>query len=639
MGITIDTQINYQSEESTGKEAYRTWQDRIAATLKWRQKNFDEQWKRYARLYRGDHWGVYIGSGLERTPTADYPRTYITQNEVGSIVNMMLPFLMKNNPFIAIRPTHVDEIISAKLQQDIINYSWERYDIQQQLEKIVLDAIVIGHGIGKTGYNLKVDTAAKPRDDGQIYYEDYIKVDCPFAKRVSPFLFIFDPEASEHNLATARWCGELIPKAPMDVLANEDFDKAVLRKVRRNMGKPRSMFFPQTFDSIFREAEGKSKYDNLKEEDRNRWCLVEIWDKKFHKRYVFLMGVEDPLIEEPWPHEHLDQFPYVMLPFIPTINESYPIGAVQWVEDMQYELDRHVTQLFEFRRTATQGAMQFIDQLEPEEEKKYRSGLKEIKVPMMDAIQPIRPPELAPDIWRIESEIRQNMRNTLGVDELIRGGDLPDRTSATEVNTRSSIAGLKIKARQKEIDRFVKAWAHQILNHIKAYWQGSQVAQLSGAIGQYWGNGANQAPAVDGNYYATYTKEDIQAEADIEIVSTSKPDYDPITDRQQMLSLFQITAQIYPILQQEAMMGGGLITNMYKSLLEKFDERDAALWFPLAAVAPAPVQSTTQQQPQMGQAQPQQTPLEPTAQAQQGAATGTSQVLGNLNFYGGPPKI
>ena len=77
----------------------------------------------------------------------------------------------------------------------MINYAWREYDIQQQIEKATLDSIVIGHGVVKTGYNLEVDMADNPRTEGSIFYEDYIKKDSPFAKRISPFLFYYDPEA------------------------------------------------------------------------------------------------------------------------------------------------------------------------------------------------------------------------------------------------------------------------------------------------------------------------------------------------------------------------------------------------------------------------------------------------------------
>lgn len=598
-------------EPDKGQEAGALWTRRIDETLDWRQNKYwngDKAWRRHISQYKGVQWKA-DGADTMADPSSDEPRRKITVNRTGSIILSVLPFIVRRNPEFLLRARRAEDVQRIKLKETLLNYLWKEMGMQRQLKRVALDSAVIGHGILKTGYTLElVENKLKDAPANRtVEYREYVKKDEPWIRRISPFRFLFDPDAPDSDLESARWCAEIIFKPVRDVLDNERYDEAARKEVRRALDlsgtqlakrtkgrrgarKDKNLGSVTTVSAFIYAHTGgdedfKRKMRNTEKEDE-RIVLLEIWDKRTGKYYVIAHGLDKPLIEEEsWPYDYLEGFPYKMLPFIPVVDEPYPIGIPKWIEDQQYELNRTRTFEFEHRRRFNRKYGADKNHIEPSEVAKFTSG-KDGEVVLTDGppdqvIKPIQDAPLPADQYRIEDLINQDLRELTGADELLQGGALPSRTTATEIGARQQIIGLKVEARVGDFDDFTEAVGRQVLQHVEKNYFAEKVVRIVGPEGASW---------------EPLTVQDIKAEADFELESTSAPRANPDVERQQRVEVFTLLLQSLPILAQLAPflpnLGIGL-TQMLKWVLVPFDRsKEMAQWaaFMLQDAQPLPPQ-------------------------------------------------
>ena len=619
----------YQREPTTGEDAGEFWQHRFDRALTYRRQhwNGDKAWKRYLNLYKGKHWSAL--SQDSDTLSSDLANDEITVNITGSSCLNMLPFLIRKRPKFNAKAKRPEFDVSAKIQKATLNYSWGEYDMQKQARKCALDGIIIGHAVMKSGFTLEVNESYKIPSTGRIEYRDYIKKQAPWIRRVSPFMMVFDPEAPEQDFDSGRWCGEMMFLPLQDIIENQRYSKAAIKAIQE--GK----FEPSRIDSVLKDEisdDGLTWLSNDADEygDLTRIVCFEIWDKRSGKYFFFAHGVHIPLIEkETWPYDYLEGFPYDWYEFIPVPEEPYALGLPASIEDQQYELNRIRTAMFQHRRrfnrkyTAT-------DDVNESELTKLQEGADGtiIKVLDHDAIKPIQEAAMSSDEYNIEGIIKQDIRELIGSDEMARGGNLPSRTTATEVQARTKLYGLKLEDRVEQFDRFIEKVGRKVNQHMKANWVTTDVVKIVGPTGYYW---------------ETWNREDIQAEVDIDIEATSTEMVDEVTERQLAIQILQIMTANMQILMQAGVPVEW--TELFKWVLSKFESlEDVQRWFPAAATVNAPIaQAQAGQQPGITpgapggfnpQAPPSQNPnpvMPPSPMAQQAQpAGGPGNVLSGL---------
>jgi hypothetical protein len=553
-----------EKEKKTGESAYSLWHNRIQQTLQWRSNywNGDKNWDNAYRMYKGKHWRDQDVND----PSSDSPRDRITVNITGSTIQNIGPFLMNSNAQFSIKPRKPESNVSSAIQQSVLNYEWKQRKIQPQLRKCIDDAMIIGHGVAKTGFTLELDEAIKAAD-GEIVYEDYIKEEAPYARRISPKNFLFDPSASECNLATARWCAELFYVPIPDILANDSYDSKVINEIKAGKWKI------QTKQTVFGDTDMHLSDDTTQQPIGELGACFEVWDKKFKKYYVYAFGVIPPLLEKDWPYPYLEGFPYKMVQFIPLNDEPYGFGIPAMIQDQQYELNRKRTALFNHTRINNR-KYQVLDTVEPSELLKLEAGEDGtiITVPNINAVMPIHDLPLSPDVYNQEGIIKEDVRALTGADALIQGGALPSRTTAGEVNARGNLFRAKLDDRVGAVDTFVLEVAEQILQHVKANYITDKITKIVGPEGEYW---------------QTYTVEDIQDDVDIDMESIAAPKTDPLLDRQQAVQILQISMQALPLIQAQMLHLN--MDELFKWVFEKMDVKDAGRFFAPSLLPNAPL--------------------------------------------------
>lgn len=551
-------------ETSTGEETYRIWHNRIDQTLAWRYNHWNgpRNWDRAYSLYKGDHWE---SDDMDvEIVKSDNRRDKITVNLTGSSIQNMVPFLMSSRAVFVCKPTKPGSVEGAKLQEAVLNFEYEQRGMQEQIEKAVLDCVIMGHGITANGFILEIDEAVK-KMEGEIVYADYIKKESPYIRRVSPYMFLYDPTASEHNLATARWCAEIIYQPIKDILANSNYLKSTLESIKvgeYSITTKRGFINP---DSSIDETE-------LNEEDE-LGVLYQIFDKKYRKYYLFAAGVLEPLVEKDWPYPYLDGFPYQKVDFVPIPDCPFPMGLALAVEDQQLELNAVRSRMFSHSRRFDR-KYQVLDTVDETEADKLIEGADGtiVMVPVIGAVSPIADAPLSQDHQLIEAMIKQDFQSLTSQDALIQGGNLPSRTTAGEVNARGSLFRMKLDSRVASVDRFVLQNGIQTLQHIKYNFLTDKVIKIVGNSGEYW---------------VEYTIEDIQDDVDVTMESIAAPKVDPILDRQQSIQIFQMILQAAPAIQQVAQAFDFI--ELFKWMFSKLGDKEIGRFFKPSLIPNAPL--------------------------------------------------
>ena len=564
-------------EKPKGEETENLWRRRVSSALNWRRQhwNGDKNWELAYKIYRGKHWE----QNDQETDilSSDNPNDRITVNVTGSTILNLVPFLYNRNITFIVKGRRPDTAVQASIQQELLNYAFENSDMQAEIKKALLDHIIIGHGIMKTGYTIEIDEA-RLKDQGDIVYEDFIKKDSPYVKRVSPYMFLFDPTSTTFDLRGARWCAEIFFNTYEDVISNSKYDAKVIKSIVD--GEYQLSTYNEVFpEDINADTGGLSNY--LKANDGSYdipedklVVLYEIWDKKHKQVLVFADGCPQPLLQKPWPFEYLSEFPFVRLEFIPVPDQHYPLGLPYFVKDQQFELNRIRSSMFRHRRVFNR-KYQVLDTVDNEESAKLVDSPDGtvIKVPAINAISPIQDATVGQDQMITEQYVKQDIQELTGSDALFRGGALPSRTTAGEVSARTSLFRMKLDDRVDAVDKAILAVGKQVLKHIQGNFLINRAVQIMGEQGRYW---------------VEATSEDINAEVDVTMESVAAPKTDPVLEKQQALQLLQIALQFFPMIQQ------GLVkldlNELLKYVLEKFGNKDLGRFFPAMLIANAPLQ-------------------------------------------------
>jgi hypothetical protein len=572
-------------EPVTGALAYKTQMQRLEQTLRWRQQRTigDKLWTRAGALNAGRHWA---DTADKIDPTSDSPNDRITVNLTASTIQDFLPYLLRKNPEFIMLATQADPMAedSAMLTSVLMNYYWQELRFQRQLRKSVLDGLVIGHGIMKTGYMLEgdFDEAANAAKHGKIELRDYVRKDEPLIRRVNPFKFLFDPNAPDRDLESARWAGEIFFMPLQDVLNNDRYSRSVRQQLANGKLSATTVqaFMAAQGDGVINETQ--AAWTKLSEDEMRAHeliVLVELWDKKFEKYYIFPWGVEKPLVEESWKFPYLDGFPYAKWDFIALNDEPYGLGIPAFVEDQQMELNRIRSTEYQHRRKHSRSKIgiteNMIDPVELEKLTNNKDEVFFVKGPISQVMQFLTPPSLPADNYRVDATIKEDFRQLTGQDQLQSGGTMPSRTTAREIEAREGIIGLKAEERIQRVDDFVMEIGTQLLQHLQANVTVKKVVRIAGPEGQM--------------LWRDLSPQEIKREYDMELVSTSVPEHDPMTERATRTQIYQLTLQQLPYLMQSGYMVN--VPEMLTWTLEAYDmprSKSARFIVPMPPPPPQP---------------------------------------------------
>ncbi len=448
-------------------------------------------------------------------------------------------------------------------------------------------------------------------DDPAFTYSDRISSEQPWGQSVKPWMFIMDLDA--RRLPDARWAAYAQYKSVKELKADKrfkntkDLDGAVLDDIE--METSDLLHYRRLADLTQSGVGTSSLIPGINDDPDDRrillWTVfikkdpVLAGDTRDHKVLCMVEDYEYPLYYEDNPYKDIDGQPYIP---ISTLSWNEPIVG-QWPPD---DLQDWLALVQEYlsvraainRQTKSEGKNNSL--LDSQE----HPGLAEriatadtneiILVPGLgktlretkgQVLVPIPVSSVTNDLLTLRRELKQEIREQSGQNEISRGSPLPSKRTATEVQGLMRGAQTGEGARKIEIARFV-GWS----------------AQIYGSMIQQFYDGPNTAVSVmnpqGGNMAVPFDRKMIQRRFRYELREGSTTPQSKEMRRQQQMAFtgqfmqaLQFLLGTFPQLANSIRAEG--ILQMWQDLAAQYDIPGLATVF-----APAPNQPMMPQQGQ-----------------------------------------
>jgi len=474
-----------------------TYKKRLDYSKKWRkQENYDTLWARMINLYRGrQYMGAAVGDRL-------------LVNIAFSTINTLAPAVSIGRPKINVNARRPEDGDKAVVTESIINYWWQHYECQPEFQRAVKDYLIIGHGWIKTGYRFveedkladiqdTADEAAVPDATGEVESEIIIREDRPFLERVDPFEMFIDVDAN--SMSNIRWIAQRTRRTLKDAKVDQRYDAAARKELS-----------PTSFQKYGDES--KAKTNSAVNPDEAYVDIFEYYDINTGEMCIF-SDSGDKFLVKPTPMPYVFGHPFVMVRNYDIPNFFYPMGELEAIEPLQYELNETRTQMMNHRKRYARKWLfdesAFDDfgrnALASDDDNvivpvKGGQNLANVVVPMPALINP-------PDFYNQSTLIINDIDRVSGVSEYQRGS-IPETTrTAREASIIAEAGNARVSEKLIQIENKIAQCASNLIMLAQQYLTGEQTVRIVGT----------EASPV----WLTFDKDYISGEFDFEVEAGS----------------------------------------------------------------------------------------------------------------------
>ena len=450
------------------------YRKRVDYARNWRKnENYDNLWQRMINLYRGRQYrGQAVGDRL-------------LVNIAFSTINTLAPSVSIGRPKINVNPRRPEDGDKAVVTESIINYWWQHYECQPQFQLAVKDYLILGHGWVKTGYRFveeqktkdiedTADEAADPNKPADDVESDFIiREDRPFLERVDPFDMFVDPDAT--SMDNARWIAQRTRRPIKDIKNDQRYDYSA----RKDVG-------PSSYQRYGDINTTPNFYTTSSYGEEDSYADVyEYYDINTGEMCVFADSGDKFLIK-PVKMPYVFGHPFFMLRNYDIPGFFYPIGELEAIEPLQYELNETRTQMMNHRKRYSRKwlAMEsaFDDfgrqMLASDDDNvivpvKGSENLNNVVVPMPALINP-------PEFYNQSALIQNDIDRVSGVSEYQRGA-IPETTrTAREASIIAEAGNARVAEKLVNIENAIARCASNLIMLAQQYLTGEQTVRIVG---------------------------------------------------------------------------------------------------------------------------------------------------------------
>ena len=598
--------------------------DELKRSRRWRinkSNNYDQAWRRYISLYKGEHYDAKSGTDQ------------LTVNMIFATLNVMGPAVAINNPKFVVNARTPDSAPQAIITEEVLNYLWRTHKYQRDFRLAVDDFLMVGHGWVKTGYKFvkepEVKAAETPEDgnddgseegiddrddvEGNVESEMHVDDDRPFIERISPFDMFVDPDARHPK--EMRWIAQRTWRAVQDVSVDSRYSTTNRKRVSSSSWS--------RWDS--EDGDGRSSGDSRQTTDKpdkgaiGYAEIIEFYDIKRNRVSTFAMDgtgdVQDSgFLIKPEKMPYANGQPFTMLRNYEIPDHFYPMGDVQQIESLQMELNETRNQMLNYRKKFRRAWVYSKDLFDRDGVQALESDQDNVMVPVMgdgdpsSAIAPVPAAITPPEFFDQSAMISNDLDRVSGVSDYQRGAQTAIKRTATEAAMIQDAANSRAQDRLAKIERTLSEIAANVVGLMQQYVTGDKVARISTMPVKAWIN---------------YDNDRIQGKFDFEVQGGSTEPQNETFRRQSAMQLVDVSMPF---------MQAGVVNEpaLYHELLQKgFGVKDAQRLI-------KPPEQQQQGPPEQQQGPPPQGELPPGGGGmQQGPPPGQ---MPPQNMPGGPPS-
>lgn len=480
-------------------------------------------------------------------------------NEVYPIVQFNIPSIYYKNPKVYLKPRNkmfltkkrnpqteemeevwVEGAKAAKTQEAILNYCLEEIGYKREVQRCLLDALLGTHGVLWHGYK---------GDFGMTEEASYyIKSEKVFVERIAPTRFIFDPAVNISNLDKARWVGRCFDVPLEDLLEDDalDFDQAkvkgfkgygqiikegIVRKGGQDILQPGGSMksLLDYADSEYRDSTA-SRFVRCYEIFR-RPTKKEKKDGKKGSVLLLCNEQENPLRENPWNYK-AEGFPAQILQFNELPDSCFGLDDVKTYASIidNKNIIRNL-QIRNAQENSKVWVMIAKDGTNEEDIQKIQVGDQTIIMKDGDTVNGKMVVQsggsgASNELYLIDQRIDKELQDKSGVTDLKRGFVHSGEESATSVKVRTAGGAVKPQYRQDIMSDFIKCSVKYLNQLLKQFMPYKEAVRLTGSLDIEW----SENPS----------KEEIQAETDVEIDILSMLPENPDQEAQRLQMVLQL---------------------------------------------------------------------------------------------------
>jgi hypothetical protein len=358
-------------------------------------------------------------NGKYTSAFGDKPR--FTVNTIFSLVNLLLPSLLFNAPYIRTKPLQpkymkkladgeylqVDNIYAAAVREAALNHTFKKINAINEHKKAVKDSFFFGFGITKVGYSYETITQMD---------KDYTLEDSPFVRRINPRDFGWHPLAT--GLDDSVFLCHRVFTTKSRLKDSGRFAKTDIAKLKS--GVPKWM---------------KEKYEGTEflKENKDFVTLYEVHDQEQDKLFTF--GSESTLLDKIDNPYQFNGSHFNMVRLADDNEEFQGIPLLASVEDECIALNEVLTLIVEHYRKFPGQVFYNIGTIDEEDVQRIKNGEQGSIHGVRDTSQLKfqQPLSMGQDYFGIVNLLNGLVDKILGVPDFTRIGSSA-RRSATEAS-------------------------------------------------------------------------------------------------------------------------------------------------------------------------------------------------------------
>ena len=468
----------------------------------------------------------------------------IILNELYPIIQNELPSIFFRNPRAFLKPRNktfiakkrnpisgrneeveLDACKSAKTQEAILNYDISQIKFKQQVQKVLLDALLFPYGVIWEGYK---------GDFGMTEEQSiFIKNDHNYVRRLNPLRFLKDPAVPMSEIDEAKWVARSFDVPLIDIVEDDklDVDKEIIKGfvgynqkiAKRNLiPSGTSQIKEQGVDKILLDRFNRTLIgyttDDYKKSKQSRFIKVyEVFlrptkreMREGGKGYILLLTNEQtkPLRESEWVIK-AEGWPAKILEFNPLNDNMFGLSDPEAFGNV---IDQKNAIINLQLRNAQENSKVWIgiskQGTNEEDIEKVQQGQQTI-ILFEDGKPSERMYVASPggaasnELYMIDQRIQRNLEDKSGVTDLKRGFLQSGEESAASVQLRAAGGGARPAYRQDIMTDFLKDCLLYLNQLNKQFMSVKDAVRIVGSLDIEW----SEKP----------TKEEIQADVDVEI--------------------------------------------------------------------------------------------------------------------------
>lgn len=494
----------------------------------------------------------------------------IILNEVYPIVQRNIPSIFFRNPRVFLKPRNktfiakrrdpqtgamrsvqLDSGLAARTQEALLNYAIQEIKYKNETRKVLFDALIAPHGVLWHGYKGEFGMT----DEQSLFIKD----EQVFVRRVSPLRFLFDPAVNISNLDEARWVARSFDIPLEDLLDDETLDVDT-KQIKGFLGFGEKIKSDDLLQKI--KTGGQDRINASSRLNSNFEPLVDFADSEFRRSNKAKFVTIYEIFMRPTKKERKDgskgnvilmtkeQFKELRMNSWPYKAEGWPAKILQFNElpDSTFGLDdvstyasiidnKNIIRNLQLRNAQENSKVWVALAKDGQDEtniEKVQSGDQTIILfegeTVTGKMQVSSPSGGASnELYLIDGRMDKELQDKAFVSDLQKSILQSGEESATSVRERAAGGSVRPAFRQDLMSDFLSDSLHFLNQLLKQFMPYKEAVRIVGSLDIEW----SENP----------TKEEIQADTDVELDVISMLPENPEKEARELQTILQLAIQ------------------------------------------------------------------------------------------------